>query len=65
MACYSYGHAVNYMKGGLVTADRIVTVGLRAGHRSNPESYHVHVTFGVVWPISKVPAVFEGPKHFD
>jgi len=26
MACYSYGHAINYMKAGLTTADRIVTV---------------------------------------
>uniref|UniRef100_A0A061R363 starch synthase n=1 Tax=Tetraselmis sp. GSL018 TaxID=582737 RepID=A0A061R363_9CHLO len=26
MACYSYGHAVNYMKAGLVNADRVVTV---------------------------------------
>jgi hypothetical protein len=27
MSCYSYGHAVNYMKGGLMCADRIITVG--------------------------------------
>jgi len=26
MSCYSYGHSVNYMKGGLMCADRIITV---------------------------------------
>lgn len=29
MSCYSYGHAVNYMKGGLMCADRIITVRRR------------------------------------
>lgn len=30
MACYSYGHAINYLKAAITAADRLVTV--RPGH---------------------------------
>lgn len=38
MKCYSYGHAVNYMKGGIKTADRILTVSPGYAHEiTTPE----------------------------
>lgn len=41
MKCYSYGHAVNYMKGGISTADRILTV-----RQLLPVAVHLCLCFG-------------------
>jgi glycogen synthase len=32
MSCYSYGHAINYLKAGITAADRLLTVSSPAHH---------------------------------